>query len=165
MSTTDYIIKVKTSDRLAAGTDANVCLQLFGEHGVSQTFELKKSQNPNKFERNELDEFKFLNVREIGALERLKVWHDNTGTMPSWHLEFIEISDTTLSKMFRFPCHQWIGGNCGHHENEAILRCMETLDGPKFVDQVALGVPNPHPARKVSIADQIKEALARKDSK
>lgn len=85
--TTDYIVKVKTSDRVAAGTDANVFVQLTGEEGVSQTLELKKSNKPNKFERNQLDEFKFLNVRVIGALKSLKVWHDNKGNIFSKYLQ------------------------------------------------------------------------------
>jgi len=155
---TNYLIKVKTSDRFGAGTDSNVRLQLTGESGVSNTFELKKSNFPNKFERNQLDEFKFLGAEEIGLLDSLKVWHDNTGALPAWHLEYIEVSDTGAGKMFRFPCHNWLGGSASC---EAILRCMETTDGPRLMQQVALGVPNPNlpPTRKKSLQEQIKNAI------
>lgn len=75
----DYIVSVKTSDKFGAGTDANVCIQLVGEKGVSDAIPLKKSQHRNKFERNQVDKFIFLNMHSMGKLKEVVIWHDNSG--------------------------------------------------------------------------------------
>ncbi|CAI9555466.1 unnamed protein product, partial [Staurois parvus] len=52
VDTTTYTIQVKTSDVSGGGTDANVCMIIFGENGDSGTLALKQSNNNNKFEKN-----------------------------------------------------------------------------------------------------------------
>lgn len=62
-----------------AGTDANVSLILFGENGDSGTLALKESNKSNKFERNQMDEFNFLDMLSLGDLCKVRIWHDNKG--------------------------------------------------------------------------------------
>ncbi|XP_067839158.1 lipoxygenase homology domain-containing protein 1-like [Heptranchias perlo] len=105
---TTYIISVKTSDVSGAGTDANVSLIIFGEHGDTGTLALKQSNNSNKFERKCMDIFKFMDMLSLGHLSKVRVWHDNKGPAAGWHLEFIEVKDETMEETFRFPCDRWL---------------------------------------------------------
>ncbi|XP_061116516.1 lipoxygenase homology domain-containing protein 1 [Conger conger] len=111
VETTTYTINVKTSDVGAAGTDANVSLILFGENGDTGTMALKVSGNTNKFERKQLDVFRFPEMLSLGELSKLRVWHDNKGLAAGWHLEFIDVKDEAMDETFRFPCDRWLAKN------------------------------------------------------
>nr|XP_014352354.1 PREDICTED: lipoxygenase homology domain-containing protein 1 [Latimeria chalumnae] len=108
---TTYIILVKTSDVTGAGTDANVFIIIFGEHGDTGTLALKQSNITNKFEQNQMDVFKFPDMLSLGELCKLRVWHDNKGIAAGWHLEYIEVKDETMDKNFRFHCDRWLAKN------------------------------------------------------
>ncbi|XP_048706971.2 lipoxygenase homology domain-containing protein 1 isoform X4 [Caretta caretta] len=108
MENTTYTVQVKTSDIGGAGTDANVSLIMFGENGDSGTLALKESNKSNKFERNQMDVFNFPDTLSLGDLCKVRVWHDNKGVAPGWHLEYIEVKDATLDKTFRFQCDRWL---------------------------------------------------------
>ncbi|XP_014324136.2 lipoxygenase homology domain-containing protein 1 [Xiphophorus maculatus] len=105
---TTYIIQVKTSDVSGAGTDANVWVIVFGENGDTGRLALKESTKSNKFERKQVDMFRFPDILSLGDLSKVRVWHDNTGIAPGWHLEHIDVKDEFLDKTFRFPCDRWL---------------------------------------------------------
>uniref|UniRef100_A0A3B5A4D6 Lipoxygenase homology domain-containing protein 1-like n=1 Tax=Stegastes partitus TaxID=144197 RepID=A0A3B5A4D6_9TELE len=108
---TTYIIQVQTSDVGAAGTDANVFLMVFGEYGDTGTLPLKESANRNKFERKAKDVFRFPDILSLGELSKVRVWHDNKGPAPGWHLEYIDVKDEAMDQTFRFPCDRWLAKN------------------------------------------------------
>ncbi|KAM7392648.1 hypothetical protein PAMA_007662 [Pampus argenteus] len=108
---TTYIIQVKTSDIAGAGTDANVWIIIFGENGDTGTLALKECNKSNKFERKQSDTFRFSDILSMGELSKVRVWHDNTGPSPGWHLEYIDVKDELLDKTFRFPCDRWLAKN------------------------------------------------------
>ncbi|NWI83337.1 LOXH1 protein, partial [Dryoscopus gambensis] len=108
MEDTTYTLQVKTSDVGGAGTDANVSLILFGEYGDSGTLPLKESNKSNKFERNQMDEFSFSEMLSLGDLCKVRIWHDNKGIAPGWHLEYIDVMDSAMDKTFRFQCDRWL---------------------------------------------------------
>uniref|UniRef100_A0A8C0FBZ6 Lipoxygenase homology domains 1 n=1 Tax=Bubo bubo TaxID=30461 RepID=A0A8C0FBZ6_BUBBB len=108
MEDTTYTLQVKTSDVGGAGTDANVSLILFGENGDSGTLALKESNKSNKFERNQMDEFNFSDMLSLGDLCKVRIWHDNKGIAPGWHLEYIDVIDSSMDKTFRFQCDRWL---------------------------------------------------------
>ncbi|KAM6289832.1 lipoxygenase homology domain-containing protein 1 [Aegotheles albertisi] len=108
MEDTTYSLQVKTSDVGGAGTDANVSLILFGENGDTGTLALKESNKSNKFERNQMDEFHFEDMLSLGDLCKVRIWHDNKGIAPGWHLEYIDVTDSVMDKTFRFQCDRWL---------------------------------------------------------
>lgn len=58
---------MKTGDVMSAGTDANVFMEMFGEHGDSGELALKSSETyKDKFERNHTDVFIFKNLLSLG---------------------------------------------------------------------------------------------------
>uniref|UniRef100_A0A672Z7J4 Lipoxygenase homology domains 1b n=1 Tax=Sphaeramia orbicularis TaxID=375764 RepID=A0A672Z7J4_9TELE len=108
---TTYLLQVQTSDIASAGTDANVFVILFGEYGDTGTLPLRDSTNRNKFERKGKDTFRFSDMLSLGELSKLRVWHDNKGPGPGWHLEYIDVKDEAMDQTFRFPCDRWLAKN------------------------------------------------------
>ncbi|KAK2819320.1 hypothetical protein Q5P01_024881 [Channa striata] len=108
---TTYFIQVKTSDISGAGTDANVWIIIFGENGDTGTLALKESSKSNKFERKQVDTFRFVDILSLGELSKVRIWHDNTGLAPGWHLEYVDVKDEIMDKTFRFPCDRWLTKN------------------------------------------------------
>ncbi|XP_047236336.1 lipoxygenase homology domain-containing protein 1 isoform X4 [Girardinichthys multiradiatus] len=108
---TTYIITVQTSDVGGGGTDANVFLIVFGEYGDTGTLPLKENTNRNKFERKMKDVFRFPDILSLGELSKVRVWHDNKGPAPGWHLEYIDVKDEAMDQTFRFPCDRWLAKN------------------------------------------------------
>ncbi|XP_030643524.1 lipoxygenase homology domain-containing protein 1 [Chanos chanos] len=127
---TTYIIQVKTSDVSGAGTDANVWLIVFGENGDTGTLALKECSNRNKFERNQVDVFRFPDILSLGELSKIRVWHDNKGPAPGWHLEYIDVKDELMNETFRFPCDRWLAKNEDDGQVMRELACAnnDTLD-------------------------------------
>ena len=71
---------MKTSDVRGAGTNANVFIVIFGEHGDSGDKPLRQSEsNGSPFENNQTDVFTFNDELSLGALMKVRVWHDNKG--------------------------------------------------------------------------------------
>ncbi|XP_032395727.1 lipoxygenase homology domain-containing protein 1 isoform X1 [Etheostoma spectabile] len=108
---TTYIVQVKTSDNAGAGTDANVWIIIFGENGDTGTLALKECNKSNKFERKQVDTFRFSDVLSMGELSKVRVWHDNSGPAPGWHLDYIDVKDDIMDKTFRFSCDRWLAKN------------------------------------------------------
>ncbi|KAG8456825.1 hypothetical protein GDO86_002563 [Hymenochirus boettgeri] len=120
---TTYVIQVKTSDVSGAGTDANVFLIFFGENGDSGNLALKQSNKSNKFERGQMDVFRFPDMLSLGDLCKARIWHDNSGIGPGWHLEFIDIKDESMDKSFRFQCDRWLAKNADDKQIIRELSC------------------------------------------
>ncbi|XP_007465679.1 PREDICTED: lipoxygenase homology domain-containing protein 1 isoform X2 [Lipotes vexillifer] len=123
MEWTSYTVSVKTSDILGAGTDANVFIIIFGENGDSGTLALKQSANWNKFERNSTDTFNFSNMLSLGHLCKLRVWHDNKGIFPGWHLSYVDVKDNSRDETFRFQCDCWLSKNEGDRQTVRDFAC------------------------------------------
>ncbi|KAF6302998.1 lipoxygenase homology domains 1 [Rhinolophus ferrumequinum] len=123
MEKTSYTVLVKTSDILGAGTDANVFIIIFGENGDSGTLALKQSPNWNKFERNNMDTFSFPDMLSLGHLCKLRVWHDNKGIFPGWHLSYIDVKDNSRDETFRFQCDCWFSKNEGDGQTLRDFAC------------------------------------------
>uniref|UniRef100_A0A8C7S9W1 Lipoxygenase homology domains 1b n=1 Tax=Oncorhynchus mykiss TaxID=8022 RepID=A0A8C7S9W1_ONCMY len=120
---TTYIIQVQTSDIGGAGTDANVFLIVFGENGDTGTLALKEGGSRNKFERKSKDVFRFPDILSLGELSKIRVWHDNKGPAPGWHLEYIDVKDETMDQNFRFPCGRWLAKNVDNGQIMTELAC------------------------------------------
>ncbi|CAL8318268.1 unnamed protein product [Lota lota] len=126
---TTYIINVKTSDVSGAGTDANVWLIIFGENGDTGTLTMKDSSKSNKFERKQMDTFQFSDILSLGELSKVRVWHDNKGPAPGWHIEYIDVKDEGMDKMFRFPCDRWLAKN---EDDGQIMRELPCANNDKL---------------------------------
>lgn len=93
-------MEVKTGDVRGAGTDANVFLQIFGEHG--DTGDKKLESSGNNFERGHTDIFGMEAV-DLGELTKLRIRHDGSGFGSGWFLDNIVISGNTID-FWDFVC-------------------------------------------------------------
>ncbi|KAL4660900.1 lipoxygenase homology domain-containing protein 1-like [Arapaima gigas] len=124
---TTYTIQVKTSDVAGAGTDANVFINMFGENGDTGPIALKASGNTNKFERKQTDVFRYADVLSLGEMCKIRIWHDNKGLAPGWHLEYIEVNDEIMDQTFRFPCDRWLAKNKDDGQIMRELACANNI--------------------------------------
>lgn len=70
-------------NRLGAGTTASVCLQLYGTQGRSQVYVLREPSTP-VLNRGGIDSFLVSSETHLGDIERIRIWHDNSGNSPNW---------------------------------------------------------------------------------
>lgn len=134
---------MKTSDLSGAGTDANVFLTLFGANGDSGELELKKSEtNRNKFERNKTDVFTLSDLLSLGELTKLRIRHDNTGSIGNthWHLESVKVEDVEKNRTYFFPCSKWLSLS---KDDKQIVRELTPL-----VDDNERGSGTPRPGER-----------------
>lgn len=52
---------------------------VFGENGDTGTLLLRDSNKSNKFERKQVDMFRFSDILSLGELSKVRVWHNNSG--------------------------------------------------------------------------------------
>ena len=68
---------------------------------------MRRSENTNKFERNQCDTFKVKAI-ELGELQKIKIRHDDSGAGSAWYLEKVEIYNPNTDKMYLFNCQNWL---------------------------------------------------------
>jgi len=104
-----YLITVVTGDKLGAGTDANVYLTLYGEKGNSTELFLD-NPNRNDFERNQTDTFTIppSQVGDLGAIRRIYLRHDNSGTAPGWYVASVTVTNIATGEKYRFIFNRWL---------------------------------------------------------
>jgi hypothetical protein len=101
-----YEVTVVTGDIENAGTGADVCITLFGANGDSGEVPLENARN--NFERGQKDGFLPARLTtDLGELERIEVWHNQTGNKPGWFLEEVTIRNRDTGQTWRFPCRRW----------------------------------------------------------
>ncbi|CAF1056748.1 unnamed protein product [Adineta steineri] len=84
-----YQIIVKTGKVMNAGIDANVFLIIYGTCGRTTIHQLN-DRSKNNFERNTSAEFTIMDI-DIGKIDRIKIWHDNTNPRSAWFLDSVII--------------------------------------------------------------------------
>lgn len=112
----DVMIHVYTGDRPFAGTDANVKLIIFDEHGnSSNTLELDRKFKDD-FERGQVDTFR-IPAKILGHLDKtanlshIELWRDESGVASDWCVDKIVIENRATNNCFTFPTFRWIKSN------------------------------------------------------
>jgi hypothetical protein len=63
----------------------------------------------DNFERRQTDGFTSrLLKQDLGNLEQMRIWHDNTGEKPGWFLESVTVRNRATGQSWFFPCHRWL---------------------------------------------------------
>jgi hypothetical protein len=96
---------VYTSNLKHAGTNSNVSMVIYGDRGKTDDIQLKNDKN--NFEAGKCDEFK-IEINDIGQPFKLRVFHDNTGSFPGWHLDRIELENMSTKLRYFFICNRWL---------------------------------------------------------
>ena len=125
-----YEILIQTGNGFDAGTTANVGIKLYGDKALSDSKHLTKSlDNDNKrkykkklfesltgtsinepvsFKRGQTDVFSIATYEDIGEVEKIKLWHDNTGLEPSWFCSRVLIRNKQNGKKYYFLVDSWL---------------------------------------------------------
>ncbi|CAC5366146.1 PKD1L2 [Mytilus coruscus] len=105
-----YIMCVVTGWRMKAGTTANISCYIKGNKRQSSRHCLSKSSSGQVlFQTGAEDWFLITSPFDLGVLENVIIWHDNSGSSPSWFLSRIIIEDIQMKQIYNFYCENWLG--------------------------------------------------------
>ncbi len=152
-SPTDYTVVVTTSSESSSGTDSSVFLKLVGDGGDSGEFELKQSENFNKFETGQVDTFTFQSNVALGNVLQAHVRLQADGNLikKSWRLRSIEVSGGDLSAPVKFEHGQVLSPD----NPTAVFRTQKAA---------ASQIVQPRPARALSsVSTKVKGAVFSKE--
>lgn len=105
---TTYEIKVKTGDRMGAGTDANVEIVLLDGSGKQTKPAILDNWFRNDFEANQLDVFTIKDDTDIHEVTEIKIRRDQAGLFSDWYVEKIEVLNQRSGTASVFPILRWI---------------------------------------------------------
>jgi glycerophosphoryl diester phosphodiesterase len=101
----NYGLRVHTSDKWMAGTDANVTFRLHGANGWAS-----KTVNTKLPKRMESGDWNYVTIPsdDLGALDTVTVQRDNSGNAPDWHLDRIEVESVRFGVSLHAVYDCWI---------------------------------------------------------
>lgn len=104
-----YEIAVYTGMFGSSGTTANVSMIINAEKGETEILPLMDiTGNKNPFSRGSVSSFVAKLPNLLGQLNYVRVWHDNSGPSPSWHLYQIVVRHVATDKKWFFICNRWL---------------------------------------------------------
>jgi len=103
-------VRVKTSDRRGAGTDATVSLTVHGSKGDCGPMFLQASSSDLEFSRASTNDFTLV-YPHPGEIRALSIGHDGRGLGSAWHLESVTITSIETGEVWTFTCGKWLALN------------------------------------------------------
>lgn len=100
-----YKVTVVTGDVPGAGTDANVYLSIYGD--VASSTDNRLNSTIASFEKGQTDIF-YLTLPDLGNLQKITIYHDNTGVAPGWYLDRVIITNSSTGQYWMFSCNCWL---------------------------------------------------------
>ncbi|CAL8110245.1 unnamed protein product [Orchesella dallaii] len=103
-----YLITIVTGCNFWAGTTSTVSLILYGSSGRSNTYTLKV-ESLHVFRRGGIDTFLVSSDKDLGDLEKIRIWIDYSGSDPAWFCRRIlvrKLDDNENTKWY-FYIHKW----------------------------------------------------------
>ncbi|XP_068943600.1 LOW QUALITY PROTEIN: polycystin-1-like protein 3 [Petaurus breviceps papuanus] len=124
-----YLVQVFTGYRRRAATTAKVILILYGSEGRSDPHHLS---DPHKvvFEQGAQDVFLLTTRSPLGELHSIRLWHDNSGTSPSWevfsfysdwYVNQVIVSNLATRKKWYFLCNCWLAVDLGDCQQDQVF--------------------------------------------
>ncbi|XP_048461921.1 polycystic kidney disease protein 1-like 2 [Rhincodon typus] len=107
-----YLVTVFTGHRRGASTTSKVTITLYGSEGESDPHFLTDLEKPN-FERGGVDGFLLTTLFPLGDLQRIRLWHDNSGSSPSWYVNRVTVLDLETDERWCFLCNSWLAIDVG----------------------------------------------------
>lgn len=78
-----------------------------GEAGSSRPYQLKGG-TAISFARGSITSFTISLNNYIGPVKGVRVWHDNSGSSPSWYLDTVKVLDVSSGELRTFICYTWL---------------------------------------------------------
>ena len=117
---TSYVVAVKTSDDVKAGTNAKVYVTLHGDKGKLAKTRLVHGNRQKdgtcvfRFEPGSVEKFRIRGAA-IGDLLRVDVENCGRREDQGWWLDHVTVKEATSGKKWLFPCNKWLSlhhGDC-----------------------------------------------------
>ena len=100
-----YELTLWTGMRRNAGSKSKVSIILYGDEQDSEARALEDPDRP-PFQRGSQDTFLLTTPFELGSIQYIRIWHDNTGG--SWFLSRIMVIDLQTDERYYFICNRWL---------------------------------------------------------
>lgn len=102
-----YGISIQTGMWRGNGTSANVGLAIYGSDGSTDDITLTDPQAEKIFfSRGSINNFTLCLPESLGTLEKIRIWHDNSGDNPSWFLMQVLIADFATEEKAHFVANR-----------------------------------------------------------
>ncbi|XP_029466481.1 polycystic kidney disease protein 1-like 2 [Rhinatrema bivittatum] len=126
-----YLVTIFTGHRRGAATTSKVTLTLYGSEGESEPHHL---YDPDKsvFERGGTDIFLLTTLFPLGDLQRIRLWHDNSGDNPSWYVNRVLVHDPALDQKWYFLCNSWLSIDVGECVLDKVFTTATEQDLKQF---------------------------------
>lgn len=101
-----------------------------GEAGSSRPYQLTGG-TAIPFARGSMTSFTISLNNYIGPIKGVRVWHDNSGSSPSWYLNTVKVLDVSSGELRTFICYTWLAVEKGDGLVDRTLE-SETHDEKKM---------------------------------
>ena len=128
-----YQISVQTGLWRGSGTTANVGLEIHGDDTHIERISLKQTESGGKcFSRGSVNSFIVSFPEHLGQLYKVRVWHDNSGTNPSWYLKDVVITDLQSNQKHHFIAEKWLALERGSGRIESDIPAASPRELSRF---------------------------------
>jgi len=107
-----YEITLKTGNEYWAGTSAQIYIKLYGENKTSDKIVLQTK--PDQIVRDSEEKFSINAGKNLGAVRKIEVGHDNTGKSAGWYLQQVTVLSGQSNKVYYFYINKWISDDSGY---------------------------------------------------
>ncbi|KAL4227725.1 Polycystic kidney disease protein 1-like [Mactra antiquata] len=108
-----YLMCVVTGWWSEAGTTSNVYFHINGTNGSSKKIKLSTSLR-RCFQTGYEDWFIVSTEHNLGDIDNITLWHDNTGNSPHWYLSQLYLKDLKTKESWTFIYNDWLAVDRGH---------------------------------------------------
>jgi len=74
---------------------------------MHKVYTLKEKEMP-VLNRGGFDTYLVASKKYLGEIEKIRIWHDNTGISPTWFCRRVVITDVQTTEEFYFYVYRWI---------------------------------------------------------
>ncbi|KAL7385772.1 hypothetical protein ABVT39_028164 [Epinephelus coioides] len=126
-----YLLSVSTGHRGGASTSSQVTITLLGAEGNSEPHHLT---DPKKrvFERGAVDVFLLATPFSLGDLQGIRLWHNNSGSHPSWYVGNVMVQDLQTEQKWHFLCNSWLAIDLGDCSLDKVFPGSTEVDLKRF---------------------------------
>uniref|UniRef100_UPI00398F81D5 polycystin-1-like protein 2 n=1 Tax=Pristiophorus japonicus TaxID=55135 RepID=UPI00398F81D5 len=107
-----YLVTIFTGHRRGAATSSKVTITLYGSEGESDPHFLTDLEKPI-FERGGVDGYLLTTLFPLGNVQSIRLWHDNSGSSPSWYVNRVTVLDVETDQRWCFLCNSWLAIDVG----------------------------------------------------
>ena len=123
----EYEIIITTGVWRNSGTTAKVAIEIYGTDENTGIIQLNLDEpgvNNFIFNRGNTDVFVLRVENALGAVQGVRIGHDNSGESPSWFLEEIVVVDKQSNQLWTFTSSQWFALERGDGRIERLLELV-----------------------------------------